>query len=126
MNSVRWRNLKVAGSFNTYFDQNVDYDGSETDDIDMIDNNFLEYGLGVEYGLSEKLRLSAGWVATNTGVNDKYNSDMRYSTNTNSFGGGLGFRISPLIDLNLGGSYTVYDQGSEDMTGTLGAYSMDI
>lgn len=115
--------LKVAGSFNTYFDQNIDYDGSETEDIDMIDNNFLEYGLGVEYGLSEKLRLSAGWVATSTGVNDKYNSDMRYSTNTNSFGGGLGFRISPMIDLNLGGSITTYQQGSEDLTGNLGAYT---
>ena len=31
-----------------------------------------------------------------------------YSTNTNSFGAGLGFRISPMIDLNLGGQYTMY------------------
>ena len=35
--------------------KNVDYDGSETADVDMIDNNFLEYGLGLEYGLTEKV-----------------------------------------------------------------------
>jgi len=115
--------LKIAASFNIYFDQNVDYDGSETEDTDMIDNNFLEYGLGVEYGISEKLRISAGWVATNTGVNDEYISDMRYSTNTNSIGGGLGFRISPMIDLNLGGSYTFYQEGSKNYTGNLGSYT---
>ena len=65
-------------------------------------------------GLSEKLRASAGWVATSTGVNDAYQNDQRYSTNTNSFGGGLGYRISSMIDLNIGGQYTLYAEGSKD------------
>jgi long-chain fatty acid transport protein len=112
--------LTLSASFNTYFDKNVDYDGSEDVDVNMIDKNFFEYGLGAELGLTEKLRISAGWVATNTGVNDNYNSDMRYSTNTNSFGGGIGYRISPMIDLNLGGQYTFYDKGSKDFTYMLG------
>ena len=105
--------LSLAGSINVYFDQNVDYDGSETVDIDMIDKNFLEYGLGAEYGLTEKLRISAGWVATRTSVNREYQNDQRYSTNTNSFGAGFGYRISPLIDLNLGAQYTFYEEGSK-------------
>lgn len=104
--------LLLAASFNTYFDQNVDYDGSLDLDEDMIDNNFLEYGLGAEYGLTEKFRVSAGWVATSTGVNDLYQDDMSYSTNTNSFGGGIGYRINDMIDFNLGGQYTMYDEAT--------------
>jgi long-subunit fatty acid transport protein len=115
--------LLVGATFNTYFDQNVDYDGSESTDIDMIDNNFYEYGLGAEYSFSDKFRASLGWVATSTGVNENYQSDMRYSTNTNSFGGGIGYRISPMIDLNLGGQYTMYQDATKDFTRALGAYT---
>jgi long-subunit fatty acid transport protein len=113
--------LSVAATFNTYFDKNVDYDGSEAVDVNMIDNNFMEYGLGLEYSLSEKLRVSGGWVATNTGVNSNYQNDQRYSTNTNSFGAGFGFRISPKIDLNIGGQYTMYAEDTKDFNHMLGA-----
>jgi long-subunit fatty acid transport protein len=106
--------LMIAVSMNMYFDKNVDYDGSESLDINMIDKNFLEYGLGLEYGLTEKLRASAGWVATSTGVNLNYQNDQRYSTNTNSLGAGIGYWISPKIDLNLGAQYTFYAEGSKD------------
>ena len=111
--------LMVTASFNTYFDKKVDYDGSETLNINEIDKSFLEYGLGAEYSLTEKLRVSAGWVATSTGVNSAYQNDQRYSTNTNSFGAGIGFKISPMIDLNLGGQYTTYAQGSKSFSKTL-------
>jgi long-chain fatty acid transport protein len=112
--------LMLAGSFNYYFDKNVDYDGSESVDINMIDKNFLEFGLGAEYGVSEKLRVSAGWLATQTGVNSNYQSDMGYSTNTNTFGAGFGYRISPKIDLNIGGQYTVYADDSKTFNHMLG------
>lgn len=104
--------LHLAATFNTYFDKNVDYDGSEDLDINTIDRNFYEYGLGAEYGINDKLRLSAGWVATSTGVNENYQSDMTYSTNTNSFGAGVGYRINNMIDFNLGGQYTFYQEGT--------------
>ena len=112
--------LKLSASFNTYFDQNVDYDGSEQINIDMTDRNFLEYGLGAEFALSEKFRISAGWESTRTSVNDKYQSDMEFDLNTNSFGGGIGYRITPMIDLNLGGQYTFYKDGSLEFNHLLG------
>jgi long-chain fatty acid transport protein len=115
--------LLVGATFNTYFDKNVDYDGSEAVDIDMIDKNFYEYGLGAEYSFSDKLRASLGWVATSTGVNENYQSDMRYSANTNSFGGGIGYRITPMIDLNLGGQFTMYQDVTKDYTRALGAFT---
>lgn len=107
------KNLSIAATFNTYFDKNVDYDGSDAIEIDQIDKNFLEYGLGLEYGVTDKLRISGGWSHTDTGVNLNYQSDQSFSTNTNSFGAGFGYRINPMIDINLGGQYTFYKDGSK-------------
>jgi long-chain fatty acid transport protein len=107
------KRLLLSASFDEYFDKNVDYDGSETETIDQIDKNFVEYGLGAEYALTEKLRISAGWAHTETGVNLNYQVDQSFSTNTNSFGAGFGYRISPMIDLNLAGQYTFYGDGKK-------------
>ncbi len=101
--------LMLTASFNEYFDKNVNYDGKTNE----IDKNFLEYGLGVEYALTEKLRISAGWSHTTTGVNHNYQSSMTFSTNTNSFGGGFGYRITPMIDLNLAFQRAFYAEGSK-------------
>ena len=106
--------LLLSASFNTYFDKAVDYDGDPALNINTIDKNFLEYGLGMEYSLTEKLRVSAGWVHTTTGVNLNYQSDQTFSTNTNSIGFGLGYRITPMIDLNLGYQRAYYDSGSKN------------
>ncbi len=109
--------LTLAGTFNYYFDKNVDYDGQSDMDIKMIDKNFLEYGLGAEYGINDKFRISAGWVATSTGViSATYNTDLGYSANTNTFGGGFGYRITPMIDINLGAQYTFYQTPSNTLT----------
>ena len=106
--------LLISASFNQYYDKNVDYDGSTTVNINEIDHNFLEYGLGLEYGLTEKLRISAGWSHTTTGVNQAYQSDQSFSTNTNSIGLGFGYRITPMIDFNLGYQRAYYAQGSKN------------
>jgi long-chain fatty acid transport protein len=109
--------LTLAGTFNYYFDKNVDYDGQSDVDIKMIDKNFLEFGLGAEYGINDKLRISAGWIATQTGViSSTYNTDLGYSANTNTIGGGFGYRISPMIDFNLGAQYTFYQTPSNTLT----------
>jgi long-subunit fatty acid transport protein len=112
----------LTGSVNYYFDQPIDYDGSADKDIDMIDKNFLEYAFGVEYGFTENIRASIAYAGTSTGVSLNYQDELSYSLNTNTFGGGLGFRITPMIDLNLGGIYTIYQEGekssSRTMTGT--------
>jgi len=112
----------VTGSFNYYFDQAIDYDGSADKEIDMIDKNFLEYAFGVEYGFTKSIRASVAYAGTSTGVNLDYQDELSYSLNTNTFGGGLGFRITPMIDLNIGGIYTIYQEGeksySRPMTGS--------
>jgi long-chain fatty acid transport protein len=108
--------LTLSGSLNYYFDKNVDYDGQPNVNDNQIDKNFIEFGLGAEYGLSEKLRISAGWASTMTGVNSDYQSDMSFSTNTNSLGAGFGYQINDMIDLNVGGQYTFYNEGTKNFS----------
>lgn len=103
--------LLVSGSFNYYFDKGVDYDGQDDIDLNKIDKNFLEFGLGAQYDINDKLCASIGWLSTITGVNNDYQSDITYSLNTNTFGGGVGYKINEMVGINLGGSYTIYNQG---------------
>jgi X-X-X-Leu-X-X-Gly heptad repeat protein len=105
-------NFLVTGSMAMFFDKGVDYDGSKTLNLNKIDKNSTEFALGAQYGISEKLRVSAGWMGTVTGANANYQSDQTYSANTNTLGGGIGYRISPKIDLNIGGMYTMYKQAT--------------
>jgi long-subunit fatty acid transport protein len=108
--------LMLSGTFNYYWDKNVDYDGQDDVTLNKIGKNFLEFGLGAEYSLTDKFRVSAGWLATATGVNENYQSDITYSANTNSFGFGFGYRISNMIDINLGGQYTDYATATRTFT----------
>lgn len=110
----------VTGSANIYFDKKVDYDGSKTKDIKMIDKNFTEYALGVELGLTPWLKVSGGWLGTFTGVNSDYQNDQRFSLNTNSVGAGLGIELAPMVSLNVGGQYTTYKEGSKNFNHMLG------
>lgn len=101
-----------------YFDKPIDFDGSTGIDIDMIDNNSWELAWGAEYKLTNALRISAGWHMSRPGVNEEYQSEMRFSLPSNTIGGGVGIRLSELIDLNLGVSYTLYKKDEKEYTYT--------
>jgi len=112
--------LTLHGGFQYYFDKSADY-GKPMKNEDLIDVNNWEAGLAVEYHLNEKLTLSAGYQRNQTGVKPIYQSDLSYSLNTNTFGGGGRFRINEMLALNLGVSYSMYDdekvEGSHDVGG---------
>ncbi|MBS0010285.1 MAG: outer membrane protein transport protein [Bacteroidales bacterium] len=91
-----------------YFDKPIDFDGSKNLDIEMIDKNSYEVAFGAEYELSNAIRISAGWLLYRPGVNKEYQKETRYSLPSNTLGTGLGIRVSDLVDINLGLSYTLY------------------
>ena len=111
--------LMLTGSFTYYFDKAIDYDGSEDLNVNMIDKNFLDFALGVEYGITKNIRASVAWAGTKTGVNLNYQDELSYSLNTNGIGGGFGIRISPMIDVNIGGLYTIYGTDEKTFTRTM-------
>lgn len=112
--------LLISAGVNYYFDKNNDYDGDPDIDVEMIDNNYIGYALGVEYNLFGPLSISAGYGGSRTGVNDNYQSDIRYSLNINSYAGGFKLSVTPLIDINVGGSLIMYEGGSKTYNYDLG------
>lgn len=108
--------------YHTYFDKGADW--SEIDGpagkISIIDKNYLEIGLGLEYNLSEQLLISAGFLRAQTGVNDYYHDDMSYSLSSNTIGIGGAYKINDMLTLQLGGYYAMYEDGTitEPFSGT--------
>lgn len=100
--------LNLAAGVHYYFDKAAKY-GKGLPNDEVIDNNFIELALGVEYSLTPELLVSAGFLRTQTGVNEKYQSDLSHSLNTNSIGLGGRYSLTRNLDLNLGFLYTMYE-----------------
>ena len=96
--------FKASVGVHHYFDKNADWDGREK----FIDNNFYELSCGLEYNVSEKVLVSAGYLHTQTGVGQGYQTDMSHSLSSNTVGFGGEFKVSEKLTLNAGMSYGVY------------------
>ncbi|QQS51675.1 MAG: hypothetical protein IPM71_02820 [Bacteroidota bacterium] len=104
--------LLVSTGFHYYLDESADWSGRE----EQLDGNSLEFALGAEYGIGEKLLVSAGYLYTNTGATEAYQTDQSFSLPSSTVGGGLAYKFSPMIELNLAGSYTAYQEGEKNFT----------
>ena len=107
--------LTVNGGFHYYFDKDANWDGRE----EQLDRGLYEIALGAQFNTG-LMAFSAGWLMTSTGVKDVYQTDLSYSLSTNTFGGGLELHLSPLIDVNLAASYTLYSDGEKSYQRELG------
>lgn len=100
--------LMFYAGIHYYFDKPIDFDGYKDINIEMIEKNSYEFGFGGEYKINSKYRISSGVLLTRPGVNAEYQSETRYAIPSNTIGAGIGLRLTSLIDLNIGGSYTLY------------------
>ena len=129
------KNLTVSAGFHYFFDKNANYGKSLdaapdviVDNDKVIDKNYWEIGLGLEYGITEKIFVSGGYLLARTGVSEDYQSDLSYSLNSSTVGVGLGVKIIKNIMLNLGGGYTFYQEGTKngtDLTSSV-PYTLDM
>lgn len=99
--------LKVHVGFMTYFDKGAGW-ATDEDGTELIDKNFIEYGLGLEYNITESFLVSAGGVFARTGVKEEYQSDLDFSLSTNTFGGGFAYHINEMFTAQIGGYYVTY------------------
>jgi len=125
------KKLSASLGVNYYWDKNADYGkkdllGKSIKNDAVIDKNFIEYALGLEYNITEKVLVSAGYQRTMTGVSEAYQSDLSYSLSTHSFGFGTEVKISKAIAVNLGGLYTSYQDGEKSFTHLLGNTSVPV
>ncbi|MBC8146511.1 MAG: outer membrane beta-barrel protein, partial [Bacteroidetes bacterium] len=118
--------IRASVGYHYYFDKDADYGKKDVAGVyvandKIIDNNYYEIGLGLEYKLSEKLLVSAGYLRAVTGVNyDLYQTDLSYSLTSATVGGGCAYKINDKFEVNLGCSYTAYENGFKNYIHSMG------
>ncbi|MBW6489603.1 MAG: outer membrane protein transport protein [Lentimicrobium sp.] len=104
--------LNISAGVHYYFDKGAGYgkklNGEFVKNDKVMDKNFWELGLGVEYELTDKFLVSAGYLRTQTGVMDIYQTDLSHSLSTNSIAAGLRYLVTNNIGINLGAMNTMY------------------
>lgn len=116
--------LTASVGFHYYWDKGVNYGktldatGEAVANDKVIDDNFFEIAVGLEYALTEKFLVSAGYLHANTGVSDDYQSDLSYSLTSNTIGFGVGYKITEKIMINLGGSFVMYQEDTKTLVDT--------
>ena len=129
-------NYKVTSNLNAsvgvlyYFDKSVSYgrkiDGVSVSNDEVIDKNLYEIGIGLEYGISEQLFVSGGYLMSRSGVSEDYQSDLSYDLGSNSFGLGVKYKLNDMMSLNLGGGYAKYVDSDKNFNHVLGVTSVPI
>ena len=108
--------LKVSGSFNMYLDKNVGWGGNVYMQERTIDKNYVELAFGLEYKLTDNFALSAGYLNSNTGVSEQYQSDFSYSNDSYTTGLGFQWNISDRLVLDAGAMLTTYKDATKTFT----------
>ncbi len=103
----------VSAGYHTYFDKTAMYgkrneQGEFVNNENFIDNNLWEFAVGMDYRPLDKWEFSFGMLFTETGVSKAYQTDLSHSLSTWSLGGGLLFKATENIGLNLGAMRTFY------------------
>ena len=96
--------LRVVADYNYYFNENVNWDGRER----FIENG-IELGIGLDFAVSDALRLSAGYLDSKAGARDRYGTDLSHTFDTYTIGAGGRYYVNPNLYISLGVSSTVYD-----------------
>lgn len=123
-------NLNASVGVLYYFDKSASYgrtkDGSSVTNDEVIDKNFYEVALGLEYGLTDQLLVSGGYLFSKTGVKEDYQSDLSYSLSSHAFGLGGKYKINEMMSLNLGGGYAMYVDMDKNFKHDLGGAMIDV
>ncbi|HOP12818.1 aromatic hydrocarbon degradation protein [Lentimicrobium sp.] len=112
------KKLNISAGLHYYFDKSAEYgkklEGEYVKNDKVMDKNFWEFALGLEYAINEKWLVSAGYLRTQTGVMDLYQTDLSHSLSTNSIAAGLRYMVNEKIGINLGAMNTAYVEDSRD------------
>ncbi len=101
--------LRVVADFNYYFNEDVNWDGRE----EFLENG-MEYGAGLDFAVSDALRLSAGYLNSKGGALKGYATDLSHSIDSYTIGAGGRYYVNPNLYISLGVSNTFYDDLSND------------
>jgi long-chain fatty acid transport protein len=103
--------LRLMISYHMFFDKNADWNGKEK----LVKSNSYDIGIGFEYDITDSVLISAGYLRTEVGVSDEYQSDFSHELSSNAVGFGGRINIIPKLDLDLGVLYVKYIDASRNM-----------
>lgn len=103
----------VSTGLHYFFDKDANYGykdvlGNEMKNSDVFDANYWEWALGLQYNISDKFLVSAGYLRAQSGINQDYQTDLNYKISSNTYGLGGAYSVTPKIDVNLAVAYTKY------------------
>ena len=107
------KKLNLSVSFNNYNDKGVNWGNNIYGEPRIIDHNEWEVSVGGQYQICKAFAVSLGYLHTQMGVFQQFNSDFSYYSNSNTFGGG--FELKPIANLtiDLGALVTNYDNANK-------------
>ncbi|MBW1914923.1 MAG: transporter [Deltaproteobacteria bacterium] len=93
-------NLRLDASLTYYLNTRADWEWEDRTDDDTT--NGYDVGFSAEYTFNEKLKGSAGYMYTSTGIDPKYILAEAPELDAHSIGYGILYKIKPNVDLNFG------------------------
>ena len=111
--------FQASTGLHYYFDKNANYGykdplGNEMKNSDVFDANYWEWALGLQYNISDKFLVSAGYLRAQSGLKEEYQTDLNYKISSDTYGVGAAYSVTSMIDVNLGIAYTKYVEDSKD------------
>lgn len=121
--------LKISGSFDIYLDKNVSWGGNVYGQLRTIDKNYVELAFGLEYKLTDKFAVSAGYLNSNMGVSEQWQSDFSYENDSHTEGLGFQWNLNKKLVLDAGIMLTTYkdatktfDSSFDPLAASFGSY----
>lgn len=99
--------VRVEASYNSYFNEDADWDGAEN----KTDNGY-DAGIMLEYSMTPKLKVSAGYLYTNTAIDPEALSREALQLDAHSFGGGFQYQFGESLAMNAGAFHSFYRDAS--------------
>lgn len=109
--------LRIMVSYHMFFDKSAVWESLDPTikQDDLIDSNSYDISVGFEYDITDTILISAGYLLTQVGVSDEYQSDFSHELNSSTFGFGGRIMVIPQISLDFGGIYSVYTDASKTL-----------
>jgi long-subunit fatty acid transport protein len=102
--------IRLNAGYHLYFDKDANWYNNTQD---LLDHNSMEYLLGAEWDITDRLTVSAGGQVTRYGLTDEYMNDMSFVVNSYSLGFGFNYKVSDQVKLKAAyfqTNYGTYDR----------------
>lgn len=111
--------FRTGIGYHHYFDTFANYPQDRQNDLDGDENEFV---LGVEADILKPLTVSASVQRTMYGITDDYISDLSFVTDSWSVGGGIAFRFTNNLQVQIGYMETLYEERTKTENGIKKTY----